>query len=163
MWLRYSLLWRKIRQLKNLEQQYLITSTILQISSLPLNTSSPWRCLSSNIYYKSCIFQCQNTTLLNRPPAPPADRTINIDPSIVKKKYNFTYKNLYLIYNSKKWKKIKLSEVNHVLVCVILWTLVFGHRSNSNQVRICVLGISANRVWLVDRLAAGGRPTGLLK
>ena len=33
----------------------------------------------------------------------------------------------------------------------ILWTLAFGHRPNSNQARICVLGFSANRVWLVSR------------
>ena len=28
---------------------------------------------------------------------------------------------------------------------------MFGHRPNSNQARICVLGFSANRVWLVSR------------
>ena len=27
---------------------------------------------------------------------------------------------------------------------------MFGHRSNSDQTRICVLGFSANRVWLVS-------------
>ena len=48
------------------------------------------------------------------------------------------------------------------LLCVILWTQVFGHRPNSNQTRICVLGFSANRVWLVDLdlLTAGGWPVG---
>ena len=30
------------------------------------------------------------------------------------------------------------------------WTQVFGHRPNSYQARICVLGFSANRVWLVS-------------
>ena len=39
------------------------------------------------------------------------------------------------------WKKVKLSEVNLVLVCVILWTY---------QARICVLGFSAIMMWLVD-------------
>ena len=28
---------------------------------------------------------------------------------------------------------------------------MFGRRPNSNQARICVLGFSANRVWLVSR------------
>ena len=28
---------------------------------------------------------------------------------------------------------------------------MFGHRPNSDQARICVLGFSANRVWLVSR------------
>ena len=32
----------------------------------------------------------------------------------------------------------------------ILWTYVFGGGPNSNLVRICVLGFSANRVWLVS-------------
>ena len=33
----------------------------------------------------------------------------------------------------------------------ILWTEVFGRRLNSNQAKICVLGFTANRVWLVSR------------
>ena len=33
----------------------------------------------------------------------------------------------------------------------ILWTYVFGHMPNSNQARICVLGFSANRMYLVSR------------
>ena len=28
---------------------------------------------------------------------------------------------------------------------------MFGHRPNSNQARICILGFSAKRVWLVSR------------
>ena len=35
---------------------------------------------------------------------------------------------------------------------------MFGRRLNSNQARIYILGFSANRVLLVDRLAAGGQP-----
>ena len=33
----------------------------------------------------------------------------------------------------------------------VLLSYLFGHRSNSNQERICVLGFSADRVWLVSR------------
>ena len=40
---------------------------------------------------------------------------------------------------------------------------MFGRRPNCNHIRICVLGFSATRVWLVDRLAAGGQPVVLLK
>ena len=36
---------------------------------------------------------------------------------------------------------------------------MFGHRPNSNQARICVLGFSANRV-LVDGLTVDGRLVG---
>ena len=32
-----------------------------------------------------------------------------------------------------------------------LWAYVVGHRANSNQARICVLGFTAHRVWLVSR------------
>ena len=51
-----------------------------------------------------------------RPPASTADRTIAIDHSIVKKKYNLTYKQKYFKFNSKQKEKIKLSDVKHVLV-----------------------------------------------
>ena len=36
------------------------------------------------------------------------------------------------------------------LIKVIFYGQVFGHRPNTNQARICVLGFGANRVWLVS-------------
>ena len=59
------------------------------------------------------------------------------------------YLGLHFSHGSNKSETVEY-EVNYVLVCVILSTSVFSHMPISNQARICVLGFSAIRVWLVS-------------